>query len=413
MIAEAEKFVPFLQRIVDEHINSDFTRTSQDARYVGALEKVFEAYDNVAIIQTSIYKYEFINQRFDVILAFPVIGDRTLAEDKMFMCREYDMVALENLSYHLNNGGEMVIILPGRITFAVGKVADLRRFVQSNYSIKEFAELSDGILEYTSIKTYLLDIENTRPGDEDVIIRRYFVAERRSKRTAVTELSIQDDTFVMLSELEEQDNWSVDRIFARQDEEYLDYQNSAIRKDLLGNVAQVFRGKSVTKKTENGAIGVVNISNIGEYEIDYENLDTIDEDEWKVATYILREEDILLPGRGTSIRTAVFQSQNFPCIAHSNVIEIRPDEKKLDGIYLKVFLDSPIGNKVINGAQQGTTTMNISYKDLAAIEIPVPPMVEQKTVAREYIKELRMYMNTIEEARKRWEGVLGKLQNFK
>lgn len=329
------------------------------------------------------------------------------------MCREYDMVALENLSYHLNNGGEMVIILPGRITFAVGKAADLRSFVQSNYTIKELAELPDGILEYTGIKTYLLDIENTRPGDEDVIIRRYSAAERSSKRTTVTELSIQDDTFVMLSELEDQDNWSIDRIFARQDEEYSDFQNSAIRKDFLGNVAQVFRGKSVTKKTENGAIGVVNISNIGEYEIDYENLDSIDEDERKIANYILREGDILLPGRGTSIRTSVFQTQSFPCIAHSNVIVIRPDEKKLDSVYLKVFLDSPIGNKVINGMQQGTTTMNISYKDLAAIEIPVPPMTEQKTVAREYIKELRKYMNTVKEARKRWEGVLGELQSFK
>lgn len=413
MIAEAEKFVPFLQWIVDEHINSQFTLTSQDVRYVGALEKIFEAYDNVTIVQTSIYKYGFINQRFDVILAFPVIGGRTLAEDKTFMCREYDMVALENLSYHLNNGGEMVIILPGRITFAAGKVADLRSFVQSNYTIKELAELPDGILEYTGIKTYLLDIENTRPGDDDVIIRIYSAGERENKRTTVTELCIQDDTFVMLSELEEQDNWSIDRIFARQDEEYLDYQNSAVRKDLLGNVAQVFRGKSVTKKMENGAIGVVSISNIGEYEIDYEHLDTIDEDERKVANYILQEGDILLPGRGTSIRTSVFQTQCFPCIAHSNVIVIRPDKKKLDSIYLKVFLDSPIGNKVINGAQQGTAIMNISYKDLAAIEIPVPPMAEQKTVAQKYIKELRKYMNIIDEAQKHWMSVLDELQSFK
>lgn len=413
MIAEAEKFVPYLQWIVDEHINSEFTLTCEDVRYAGALEKVFEAYENVTIVQASIYKYEFIKQRFDLILAFPVIGGRTLAEDKMFMCREYDMVALENLSYHLNNGGEMVIILSGRITFAAGKVADLRRFVQSNYIIKELAELPDGILEYTGIKTCLLDIENTRPGDDDVIIRRYSAGERVNKRTAVTEISIQDDTFVMLSELEEQDNWSIDRIFARQDEEYLDYQNSSIRKDLLGNVAQVFRGKSVTRKTENGAIGVVNISNIGEYEIDYESLDTVDEDERKVANYILREGDILLPGRGTSIRTSVFQNQDFTCIAHSNVIVIRPDEKKLNSIYLKVFLDSPIGNKVINGVQQGTTTMNISYKDLAVIEIPVPPMAEQKTVAEKYIYELGKYTNTVEEARKRWEGVLHELQSFR
>ncbi len=412
LVAEAEKFVPFLRWIVDEFINSEFVFTSQDIRCVGALEKIFETYDNVKVVQASVYEYEFINQRFDVILASPAFGGRTLAEDRTFMCREYDMVALENLSYHLNSGGEMVIILPGRITFAAGKIADLRNFVQSNYTIKELAELPEGILEYTGIKTYLLDIENTRPGDDDVIIRRYSAGERKSKRAAVTELYIRDDTFVMLSELEQQGDWSIERIFAQQDDEYLKYQNSSIRKDLLGNAAQVFRGKSVTKKVENGAIGVVNISNIGEYEIDYENLDTIDEDERKVANYILQEGDVLLPGRGTAIRSSVFHAQNFPCIAHSNVIVIRPDEKKLSGIYLKVFLDSPLGNKLISGAQQGMTIMNISYKDLATLEIPIPPIVEQEKVAEEYSKELDKYKRAIREAEERWDAVVKRLQMF-
>lgn len=412
LIAEAEKFVPFLQWIVDENINSEYVLVSQDAKYIRALENVFEEYDNVKVVQTNIYEYEFINQRFDVILASPFFGGRTLAEDRTFICREYDMVALENLSYHLNSGGEMVIILPGRVTFATGKIADLRNFVQSNYTINELAELPEGILEYTGIKTYLLDIENTRPGDDDVIIRRYSAGERKSKRAAVTELNIKDDTFVMLSELEQQGDWNIDRIFAQQDDEYLSYQNSSVRKDFLGNVAQVFRGKSVTKKVENGAIGVVNISNIGEYEIDYENLDAIDEDERKVANYILQEGDLLLPGRGTSIRTSVFHTQNFPCIAHSNVIVIRPDKKKMSSVYLKLFLDSPLGNKLISSAQQGVAIMNISYKDLTSLEIPIPSIAEQEKVAKEYINELKIYIDTVSGAEKRWKDVLGKLQSF-
>lgn len=412
LIAEAEKFVPFLQWIVDEHINSEFVLASQDAKYIRVLENVFEEYENVKVVQTNIYKYEFINQRFDVILASPFFGGRTLVEDRTFICREYDMVALENLSYHLNSGGEMAIILPGRITFATGKIADLRNFVQSNYTINEIAELPEGILEYTGIKTYLLDIENTRPGDDDVIIRRYSAGERSSKRAAITELNIKDDTFVMLSELEQQGDWNIDRIFAQQDEEYLCYQNSSVRKEFLGNVAQVFRGKSVTKKDKNGTIGVVNISNIGEYDIDYENLDTFDENERKVANYILQEGDVLLPGRGTSIRTSVFHTQSFPCIAHSNVIVIRPNKKKISSVYLKLFLDSPLGNKLISSTQQGGTMMNISYKDLASFEIPIPPIVEQEKVAEEYIKELKMYMDTVSGAEKRWKDVLGKLQHF-
>jgi hypothetical protein len=42
----------------------------------------------------------------------------------------------------------------------------------------------------------------------------------------------------------------------------------------------------------------------------------------------------------------VFHEQKYPCIASSNVIVIRPDPKMLDSTYLKIFLDSPIGNKI-------------------------------------------------------------------
>ena len=182
LIAEAEKFVPNLLRIVDENINSSFTLTTQNATYAKALEYVFADYDNVEVMLTDIYQYGFVNKRFDLIFSCPNMGGRTLAEDKTFMCREFDMVALENLSLHLNSGGRLVITLPGRITFASGKVSDLRQFIQTSYTIKEIAELPEGSLEFTGIKVYLLDIENTRPGDDDIIIRRYTAGDRKTRR---------------------------------------------------------------------------------------------------------------------------------------------------------------------------------------------------------------------------------------
>lgn len=412
LIAEAERFVPNLQSIVDASPDSKFVLTTQKQVYQQAFENIFDGYDNVEILQTNIYQYEFIERRFDLIFSCPNFGGRTLAEDTTFMCREYDMVALENLSLHLKDSGELVIILPGRITFASGKVKDLREFIQMTYTIKELAELPEGTIECCGIKVYLLDIENTRPGDDDIVVRRYTSGEKRNRRASITSLEVSDDTFVMLSELEELGSWSIDRIFAQQDEDYLNYQNSSIRKDMIGNVAQVFRGKSVTKKDQSGSIGVVNISNIGEYEIDYEHLEHLEEEERKISNYILQEGDVLLPARGTAIRTSVFRCQNYPCIASSNVIVIRPDPRKLDSTYLKIFLDSPIGNKLISGAQQGMIVMNISYKDLNILEIPIPVLESQKQTAKEYTEELKKYKDTIAAAEKRWSEVLSRLQNF-
>lgn len=412
LIAEAEKFVPHLLQIVDENINLQFMLTTQNFVYAKALEYVFADYENVEVLTTDIYRYEFVDKRFDLIFACPIFGGRTLADDKNFMCREFDMVALENLLLHLNSGGRLVITLPGRITFASGKVNDLRQFIQTSYTIREIAELPEGSLEYTGIKVYLLDVENVRPGDDDIIIRRYAAGERKTKRSLVTSLEVVDDTFVMPDELADQGDWSIDRIFAQQDEEYINFQKSSVRKELIGNVAQVFRGKAVNKKDPAGNIGVVNISNIGDYEIDYERLEHLQEEERKVANYILREGDVLLPARGTAIRTAVFHEQTYPCIASSNVIVIRPNEKELDGYYLKIFLDSPIGNKLISGAQQGMTVMNISYKDLNVLEVPLPTMKKQQATAQEYLAELKKYKETIAAAEAQWSGVLKKLQTF-
>lgn len=412
LIAEAEKFIPNLQQIVDRNINSHFILSTQNNVYAKVLEYVFEGYENVEIIITDIYCYEFVNRRFDLILSCPNFGGRMLVEAQNFICREFDMVALENLSLHLNSGGRLVITLPGRITFASGKVRDLRQFIQMTYIIKEIGELPEGTIEYSGIRLYLLDIENNRPEDEDIIVRRYTSGEKKIKRAAVTSLDVADDTFVMLSELEEQGDWIISRIFAQQDEDYLSFQNSRVRKTMLGTVAEVFRGKSITRKDLAGNIGVINISNIGEYEIDYAGLEHLQEEERKVSNYLLREGDVLLPARGTAFRTAVFHEQKYPCIASSNLIVIRPDIKMLNSIYLKIFLDSPIGNKTVSSAQQGTTVMNISYKDLKNLEVPLPSIDNQHNIVQEYLTELTKYQETLNAAKMRWAEVLDRLYKF-
>jgi SAM-dependent methyltransferase len=412
LVAEAEYFVPYLENLVSAHMGCQFTFTTSNDVRTQVLARAFAEYDNVTVVTADIYSYGFIESRFDMILSFPIFGGRLIAEDQRFLCREYDMVALENLSLHLENGGELVIVLPARVTFASGKISDLRSFVLQNYTVKEISELPVGILEFTGIKTYILDIVNSRPEDEDIVIRRYSAGERRSRKAPVTELVVQDDTFVLASELEEQGDWNLDRIFASQDEEWLQYQNTLVKKDQLHNVAQVFRGKSVTGNDPNGKTGVINISDIGEYSISMESIDHIDEQDRKISAYLLKEGDVLLPARGTAIRVGVFHEQAFPCIAHSNVIVIRPDEKRLDSIYLKVFLDSPMGKKLVGSTQQGMSVMNISYKDLENIEIPVPSMDEQKAVAEEYERELQQYIETIKRAENRWNEVLARLQKI-
>lgn len=56
--------------------------------------------------------------------------------------------------------------------------------------------------------------------------------------------------------------------------------------------------------------------------------------------------------------------------------------------------------------------MNISYKDLNVLEVPLPNMEKQKAVVKEYQEELKKYSDTVAAAEKRWNEVLKKLQTF-
>lgn len=56
--------------------------------------------------------------------------------------------------------------------------------------------------------------------------------------------------------------------------------------------------------------------------------------------------------------------------------------------------------------------MNISYRDLNVLEVPIPPLDTQKAVVKEYLEELKKYKETVAAAEKRWTEALARLQTF-
>ena len=78
-----------------------------------------------------------------------------------------------------------------------------------------------------------------------------------------------------------------------------------------------------------------------------------------------------------------------------------------------MFLDSPMGVKLLTAMQQGATIISISYKDLKEMEVPAPSIEEQKKLADEYEEELERYHESIKAAEERWQEVVERLQkNF-
>lgn len=400
LIAEAEKFSHHLVEIIETYHDTNFTLITNDEKYFKLLKLAFIEDENVIIEKNDIYKYGFINDEFDLIFSFPNFGIREkINEEHKFISRHSEMIGLENLSSHLSEKGVLLILLPASISSSRNK--ELREYIQRNYNILEIVELPSNIFETMNVKTYLLSI--SKFSVDNIIVKKYTLSEKNIEEFKNTSISYK--------EFSEIGNWNVDIIL--QSEEWLKFMNSNVIKENLGELATIFRGKYIVSKEKDGNVRVVNISNIGEYEIDYLGLGYIEENECKVSSYILKDGDLLLTARGTIIKSAIFEEQDYPVIASSNIMVIRANDERLSTTFLKLFLDTPLGERMLLSRQQSNNFINLNSRELNDLKIPLFPTEKQKEMEEYYNKELKKYKDSIDEASKRWNNVLKNLkENF-
>lgn len=321
LITECEKHNGKILELIEENKDIHFTLTFANKRLYDLSTFIFKDYSNVTATNASIYEYGFINTKFDYIFAVPVFGVRERVKNESFISRQHDLAALENLLLHLNPNADLFIILTADFTFGGGEKQNLRKFILDMYNIEEISELPDKTFHpYSGVKTYLM-VFTTKALDE-IILKKYKCVRFSKTGGCIDMKAIQEDLFFK-SEFEEKSTWNIDIINAENDEELQRYLSSQNKKIALNDFAEVFRGRSVSKKDPTGNIGVINISNLDELGIDYSSLDYIEEVERKVSRYLLEDKDVLVSSRGTILKVAIFNEQTFPCIPSSNLIVIR------------------------------------------------------------------------------------------
>lgn len=404
LITEAEKHLSGLRYILKVNSGMDFTLTTQYKPMYILLQLEFGNKENIHIKFESIYSECLLNEIFDYIYTLPTFGHKPDEINKVFLTKESDGIALENMLEHLDKEGTLDIILPAKVTFASGGYKKLRTYITDNYNVENIYTLPEGTFRpASSIKTYLITISN----------RQHERIEMGAFELAKNEIEVKDKKFISTKEFMSHDDWRIELLLADDDENIQRFKNSNINKAKLKDIADVFRGKSILKRdTSFGKVSVLNISDIEDGEIDYNDLDTINEEEKKVERYKLESGDVVLSCRGTAIKTAVFEDQGWTIIASANLIVIRPREK-VRGEIIKMFLESPVGIAINKSFQRGTTVMNINYSDIMEMEIPVISMEDQEVFIDKYNKELKVYKDTVRKADERWlnikEEIYGKL----
>ncbi|AXQ78747.1 restriction endonuclease subunit S [Streptococcus chenjunshii] len=180
------------------------------------------------------------------------------------------------------------------------------------------------------------------------------------------------------------------------------YRKKAISKISLKEAAECFKGKAVSASESDGNIAVINLRDIEETGLNYSALKALTADPQSLSRYLLKDGDVLVATKGTLKKTAVFAEQKRPVIATANITVLRPKADVL-GLYIKLFLDSAIGQALLDEADTGKQVINISREKLLGIEIPHIPLVKQLYLIRRYEQGLQAYKRKISRAAQEWQ----------
>lgn len=178
-------------------------------------------------------------------------------------------------------------------------------------------------------------------------------------------------------------------------------QPSAIR---LGDVANVFAGIGVSREDTIGRDGeklpMIGVRDIADDAVaPIATLDTVGLTRpEKADAYRVRSGDILVTGRGTALKFGLVGQETEGAIASGNVIVIRT-LGQVEPAALYAVLSSEAYRPKIELLRRGSTTLlSLSAKDLAKLQLQLPPIAEQRLIAAFVIEARDAYHTAINAA---------------
>lgn len=141
------------------------------------------------------------------------------------------------------------------------------------------------------------------------------------------------------------------------------------------------RGRDATRPDPKGSYSFVRIGDISQDGTlrghDFNRIEPnepVNEDLW------LRRGDVLFPNRGERTTAIAFPVEHPQTIVGPQFFIVRPDQRVIAPEYLAWFLRSAESVAHFETRRKGTYVKIIQRKDLAELEIPLPPLATQRKI---------------------------------
>jgi type I restriction enzyme S subunit len=153
----------------------------------------------------------------------------------------------------------------------------------------------------------------------------------------------------------------------------------------LGELFSIGAGKTMSEAARAGAnkVPFLRTSNVFWDEIDLTQLDEMSMSPDELAAKSLLPGDLLICEGGDIGRAAVWSGEREVMSFQNHLHRLRPLIPDIEPRFYVYFLQSAFTQLgIFEGAGNKTTIPNLSRNRLAALEVPVPPVAEQRAVVR-------------------------------
>ena len=349
---------------------------------------------------------EKINLPYTKAYVFPPLGMRKLLNDdfrRSFLFQDTylssrntaEWLFIDNMLSGLL-GDRAVALVTGKALFSNTDIEYRNKLISSGW-LEGIIELPAGSLSFTGVKVYMLVF--SRNNKEVKLVDASNVIGVENKRYVNLELPVKDIEEMYFSK----------DVKTKPVEELIDIPNlcpSTIMLDVkkmengvkLKELADVFIGNQYTLGVfeSKGLISdiktgyrILTSSDIENGMVRWEALRSVDMKDNKFDKFAVQFGDVVVSSKSSKVKTVVVDLEpKEKILVTGGMLIVRPQLDKLNPTYLKMFLDSDLGQSALKSIQKGTVIVTVTASGLSTIEIPMIDINKQQEKAERYNEKL-------------------------
>lgn len=345
---------------------------------------------------------EKINYPYTKAYVFPPLGMRKLLSvdgkcsflfNDLYLSNRNsgEWLFIDNMLSGLS-GDRAIALVTGKALFSNSDIEYRNRLIDSGW-IEGIIELPPGSLSFTGIKVYMIVFSKGNKRIKFVDASGVFGVE--NKRHVNLELPVK--------KIEEM--YYSDAVITKNAKELIDVPNlcpSTILLDVkkidngveLKELADIFIGNQYTLgvfenkgliSDKNTGYRILTSSDIENGFVHWESLRFVNMKDDKFDKFAVHFGDVVVTSKSSKVKTVVVDVEpEEKILVTGGMLIIRPNQTKLNPTYLKMFLDSEMGQLALKSIQKGNLIVTISVSGLSTLEIPLISLEKQIEKAERY-----------------------------